>query len=392
MNRTGIAVIGLVAVAAMCTAAGLFTLAISLGVAVPDSWGFRGFPAIFAVTFTWVGAALVWRRPKNAIGWLLLSVGAVAATQVLLAEYAIFGIIGRPSPITGAVFAGWVVSWVWVIEVTLVAVFLLLLFPDGHFLSPRWRGVAWLGGGSAAIAAFGLAFNAGPLNNAPYAQNPYPLFGDADLSVFFWAMAGLGLAGIGAATSLFVRYRRSRGTERQQLKWLAVEAIVISIAVIVGTFEQNHKWASLFLISAIALAPVMIGIAVLRYRLYDIDVLINRAIVYGATTAGIGAAFFAGIIVLQAALRPVTGGSEVAVAASTLLCFALFQPVRRRVQSAVDQRFYRSRYDATRTLDLFTSRLAGEVDLDAVGAELARAVATTVRPVHVSLWLRKPAP
>jgi hypothetical protein len=392
MNRTGIAVIGLVAVAAMCTAAGLFTLAISLGVAVPDSWGFRGFPAIFAVTFTWVGAALVWRRPKNAIGWLLLSVGAVAATQVLLAEYAIFGIIGRPSPITGAVFAGWVVSWVWVIEVTLVAVFLLLLFPDGHFLSPRWRGVAWLGGGSAAIAAFGLAFNAGPLNNAPYAQNPYPLFGDADLSVFFWAMAGLGLAGIGAATSLFVRYRRSRGTERQQLKWLAVEAIVISIAVIVGTFEQNHKWASLFLISAIALAPVMIGIAVLRYRLYDIDVLINRAIVYGATTAGIGAAFFAGIIVLQAALRPVTGGSEVAVAASTLLCFALFQPVRRRVQSAVDQRFYRSRYDATRTLDLFTSRLAGEVDLDAVGAELARAVATTMRPVHVSLWLRKPAP
>jgi hypothetical protein len=385
-------VIGLVVAAAVCTVAGLALLAISFGLAVPDSWGFRGFPAIFAVTFTWVGAAVVWRRPRNAIGWVLLSVGMVAATQVLLAEYAIFGIVGRPSPLTGAVFAAWLVSWVWVLEVTLVAVFLLLLFPDGHFLSPRWRGLAWLGGVSAAIAAFGLAFNAGPLNNAPYTPNPYALFGDADISVFLWAMAGLGIAGVGAAASLLLRYRRSRGTERQQLKWLAVEAIALSIAVIVGTFEQNNKWASVFLISAIALAPVMIGVAVLRYRLYDIDVLINRALVYGVTTGAIGVAFFAGIVVLQAALRPITGGSELAVAASTLICFALFQPVRRRVQSGVDQRFYRSRYDASRTLDLFASRLAGEVDLDAVGAELAKAVTQTVRPAHVSLWLRKPEP
>ena len=392
MTKLGAFVLALVAFALICTAAGLWILAISFGAVVPESWGFRGFPAIFALTFTWVGAALAWRRPNNAIGWLLLSVGVVAATQVLLTEYSIYGIVGRPSAITGAVFAGWLVSWVWVIEVTLVAVFLLLLFPDGHFLSRRWRGVAWLGGASAAAAAFGLAFNTGPLNNAPYAQNPYPLFGDADLSVFLWAMAGLGAAVVGAATSLFVRYRRARGTERQQLKWLAVEAIVISVAVIVGTFVQNNKWASVFLISAIALAPVMIGIAVLRYRLYDIDVLINRALVYGATTAAIGLAFFAGIVVLQAALRPVTGGSELAVAASTLLCFALFQPIRRRVQSGVDRRFYRSRYDASRTLDLFASRLASEVDLDAVGAELAAAVAKTVRPTHVSLWLRKPEP
>ena len=382
-------VIGLVVAAAVCTAAGLAVLAISFGLPVPDSWGFRGFPAIFAVTFTWVGAAVVWRRPRNAIGWVLLSVGVVAATQVLLSEYAIFGTVGRPSPIGGAIFAAWLVSWIWVIEVTLVAVFLLLLFPDGHFLSPRWRAVGWLGGVSAAIAAFGLAFNAGPLNNAPYAQNPYPLYENADFAVFVWAMAGVGLAGAGAAASLLLRYRRSRGTERQQLKWLAVEAIAISIALIVGTYVQT-KSASVFLISAIALAPVMIGIAVLRYRLYDIDVFINRAVVYGVTTGAIAVAFFAGIVVLQAALRPVTGGSELAVAASTLVCFALFQPVRRRVQSGVDRRFYRSRYDASRTLDQFTSRLAGEVDLDAVGAELAKAVTQTVRPAHVSLWLRNP--
>jgi hypothetical protein len=390
MSRTGIVVIGLVVVAVVCTAAGLLILALSFGLTVPDSWGFRGFPAIFAVTFTWVGAALAWRRPKNAIGWLLLCVGAVAATQVLFGEYSIFGIIGRPAPTTGAVFAGWLVSWIWVIEVTFVAVFLLLLFPDGTFLSPRWRGVAWLGGGSAAIAAFGLAFNAGPLNNAPYAVNPFPLFGDADLSVFYWAMAGVGLAGIGAATSLFVRFRRSRGTERQQLKWLAVEAIVISIALIVGTFAQNNKWASVFLISAIGLAPVMIGIAVLRYRLYDIDVLINRALVYGATTAGIGVAFIAGIVVLQAILRPLTSGSEIAVAVSTLASVALAQPLRARMQGVVDRRFYRSRYDAARTLDAFSVRLRDEVDLDAVRADLVNAVHDTVQPAHASVWLREP--
>jgi len=132
------------------------------------------------------------------------------------------------------------------------------------------------------------------------------------------------------------------------------------------------------------------GVAILRYHLYDIDVVIERTLVYGLTSAAIGAAFFGGIVLLQAALRPLTGGSEIAVAASTLVCFALFQPMRRGVQSTVDRRFYRSRYDASRTLDVFTSRIAGEVDIDAVGADLAEAVATTVHPAYVSLWLRKP--
>ena len=146
------------------------------------------------------------------------------------------------------------------------------------------------------------------------------------------------------------------------------------------------------MIGAIALAPVMIGIAVLRYRLYDIDVLINRALVYGATTAAIGAAFFAGIVVLQSALRPLTGGSELAVAGSTLLCFALFQPVRRRAQSTIDRRFYRARYDAVRTLDLFASRLAEEVDLDTVRSDLVEAVQRSVQPTHASVWLREQRP
>ena len=137
------------------------------------------------------------------------------------------------------------------------------------------------------------------------------------------------------------------------------------------------------------IVPISVAIAVLRYRLYDIDLLINRALVYGLTSAAIGASFFVLIVVLQTPLRPLTGGSELAVAGSTLVCFGLFQPIRRRVQATVDRRFYRSRYDAGRALDTFTSRLAGEVDLDAVGAELADAVRATVQPSHVSVWVRK---
>ena len=224
--------------------------------------------------------------------------------------------------------------------------------------------------------------------NATFADNPFPLY-DADQKWFYAAMVGVGLASLGGAASLFARYRRSRGVERQQLKWLAFEAIILAIAVAVGSFDQTDKWASVFLIAAVALVPVMVGIAVLRYHLYDVDLVINRAIVYGLTTAAIGITFFVGIIVLQTLLRPLTGGSEVAVAVSTLLSVALFQPVGRRVRSEVDQRFYRSRYDAARTLDAFSDRLRDEVDLDAVRSDLFDAVRDTVQPAHASLWLRE---
>lgn len=382
-------IVASVVIAAACVAGALAIIAVSFGVAAPDSWGFRGFPALFAFTFTWAGANLAWRRPQNRISWLLLWVGVVSATQALLSEYSLYGIVGRPAALPGAVFAGWLVSWVWLTVAVLVSVFLLLLFPDGHTVSPRWRIFGWLGGLSAGAGALALAFTSGPLNNAPYAENPYGLVADPDVTLFYRCMIGVGIASAGAAASLVVRYRRSRGVERQQLKWLALEAVLIVIAVFVGSFDQADKWASVFLIGAIALAPVMVGVAVVRYHLYDVDVVINRAIVYGLTVAAIGVTFFAGIVVLQTALRPLTGGSEIAVAASTLLSVALFQPVGRRVRSAVDQRFYRSRYDASRTLDAFTDRLREEVDLDAVRADLVDAVRDTVQPAHASLWLRE---
>ena len=389
MTRPHAVVIAAAVLSAISTVAGLALLASSRDLQLPDSWGFRGFPAIFAVTFTWTGANLAWRRPKNAVGWLLLWVGAVAGTQVFVTEYSIVGVIGRDDPLPGAVFAGWVASWVWLTEVTIIAVFLLQLFPDGHFVSRRWRAIAWFGALSAFVGAFILAFSAGPLNNAPHLNNPYPLFDDPASRSFYFVMGGVALAGIGSAASLFVRYRRARGVERQQLKWLAFEAIVIATAVVVGSFYQSEKWPSIFLISAMALAPVMIGIAVFRYRLYEIDAVINRAIVYGATTALIALAFFAGIVVLQTVLRPFTSGSEIAVAVSTLVSVALAQPLRARIQGFVDRRFYRSRYDATRILDEFSVRLRDQVALDAVRADLLSAVRDTVQPAHASVWLRE---
>ena len=387
MTRPQVVIIAAVLLSAISTVAGLAILASSRDLQLPDSWGFRGFPAIFALTFTWAGANLAWRRP-NAVGWLLLWVGVVAGTQVFVTEYSIVGVVGRAEPLPGAVFSGWVTSWVWLAEVTAIAVFLLQLFPDGHFVSRRWRAVAWFGALSAVVGACVLAFNAGPLNNAPHINNPYALFDDPGSRSFYTVMSGVALAGIGSAASLFVRYRRARGVERQQLKWLAFEAIVIAVAVVVGSFYQSEKWPSIFLISAMALAPVMVGIAVVRYRLYEIDTVINRAIVYGATTALIAASFFAGIVVLQTILRPFTSGNEIAVAVSTLISVALAQPLRSRIQGFVDRRFYRSRYDAARTLDAFSDRLREEVDLDAVRTGLLAAVRDTVQPSHASVWLR----
>jgi hypothetical protein len=392
MKRTTAVVAVLVALGTAATMLGLALLAASWDAPIPDSWGFRGFTVLFATAYGGVGAILAVRRPENRVGWILLASGTCSGVQVLLEEYAIYGIVGRAVPLRGAVAAGWIESWIWLIGVALIIVWTLLLFPNGSLVSPRWRIASWLGAVVLGGGLLGLAFGGGPLNNAPFVENPLPLLGEAGRSLFFVSFLGMALVATTASASLVVRYRGSAGAERQQLKWLAFEAVLIAIAVIITglsqAFAPGFKPSQVLFIGVLCLLPIAIGVAVLRYRLYDIDVLINRALVYGATTAAIGAAFFIGIVVLQAALRPITGGSELAVAASTLLCFALFQPIRRGVQSTVDRRFYRARYDAGVTLDRFTSRLAGEVDLDAIGTELGDAVAATMRPSHVSLWLR----
>jgi hypothetical protein len=384
------------AVGIIFAAGGLAFLAASFGVAVPDSWGFRGFTSLFALTFGTLGALIVAAR-RSLIGWLLLIAGLLSGMQCFAEEYAIYGVVARPGSLPGAAYLGWVNSWIWVFIVTIVGVLVPLLFPNGRFLSSRWRLDAIAVSSFAAFLAVALSLTDGPLNNAPFVTNPFGVRGIKGIDVVTGTPEPLFIVGYGgivacaliALLSVVVRFRRARGVERQQMKFLAFGGGIMVTGFIVGAGFQQVKTGQVFFILALQIVPLSVGIAVLRYRLYDIDVLINRALVYGLTSAAIAASFFVVIVVLQTPLRSVTGGSEVAVAGSTLLCFALFQPIRRRIQATVDRRFYRSRYDAARTLDAFTSRLAGEVDLDAVGAELTSAVAVTVRPAYVSLWLRK---
>lgn len=370
----------------------LVWLALSWGAPLPDAWGFRGYAIVHAIGFTAVGAIVALRRPANAIGWLLLGAGFVAALGAFALEYGIYAIVGRAVALPGGVFGAWLGSWTWVLYVVGGLEFVVLLFPDGRLLSTRWRPVGWATILLVLVTSAFMAFKPGPLQAAAYTDNPFTPISSllADTLGVIAVASMLPVAG-GATWSLVLRFHRSTGIERAQIKWLAFSAVPLVGAGFASAVLPDKLGQVLAVFLQLSV-PVAVGIAVLRYRLYDIDVLINRALVYGTTTAAIGVAFFAGIVVLQAILRPLTSGSELAVAASTLVCFALFQPLRRRVQSAVDRRFYRSRYDASRTLDAFTSRLASEVDLDAVGAELADAVAATVRPAHVSLWLRKPAP
>jgi len=322
-------------------------------------------PIMFA--YSTVGALVAAKRPRNPIGWLFAAVALGFAASLALGGYAL-DVQVHGSAAERAVVESTHIEDPLDLVVTVLG-FIFLLYPTGRLPSPRWRPVAVF----MVIAATVGRVYAGP---------GHELFG---------------LATPLALTAPFIRLRYASPVERRQIEWfvyfVALTVLAFVTSLIVGAFDPNSGGLFWGLGAFFAgMTAVAAGVAILRYRLYDIDVLIRRTVIYGATTVGLAVTFFAVILLVEAILSPFTRGNELAVAASTLVSLALFQPLRRRVQGAVDRRFYRSRYDAVRILDAFTSRLASEVDLDAVGAELADAVAATVRPAHVSLWLRKPAP
>jgi hypothetical protein len=333
-----------------------------------------------------VGMLIVWHRPRNAIGWLVLAFGLNVAALTMLQVFNDYTVVaGEPLP------SGHLILRLGVVGITTALALLSLLlqlYPTGRALSRRWTVIAWA---TAALPVPFLAISALAPAFPPASPAAPPL------PVLLLQLTQV-VALAASILSLVVRMGRARGDERQQIKWLAYGALPIG-AIFVLSFIQpvvvstigSEASAWLFVLQHIAFlsVPIAIGIAILRYRLYDIDHLINRTLVYGATTIGIGAAFFGGIVALQAALSPFTSGSDLAVAASTLVAFALFQPIRRRIQDEVDRRFDRSRYDAARTLDLFADRLRDEVDLDALRGDLLGAVRQTMGPAHASLWLRK---
>jgi hypothetical protein len=277
----------------------------------------------------------------------------------------------------------------------LLMIVLPVVFPTGRPLTTRWRGVLWLAAGAFVLTSASTALTPGPITEA-FVEFSNPIgIEDGPIQRVLRSSAPpvLFLSIAAAVASLIVRFRRARGVERQQMKWLVYALFVLamtfgaSATLFLG--GQPSALAEIAAALAVLLIPLAVAIAILRYRLYDVDLLIKRTVVYGVTTAAIAATFYLGIVALQGMLRPLTSSSELAVAASTLVSFALFQPIRRRVQDAVDRRFDRSRYDASRTLDSFAERLRDEVDLDTLRADLTGAVRQTMAPAHTSLWLRQ---
>ena len=289
---------------------------------------------------------------------------------------------------------GWLWSWTPYVGLGITAAFLLLLFPDGRLPSRRWRPVAWLAAGSL-VALFLGSFSPGPLggfDDITSIENP---FGIDRAGGFFDSLEGstgwtlLVVSILASASSFVLRLHRARGDERQQLKWFAYAATLLAAGFITLSATDGESWIGAApLVAGLVALPLAIGIAILRYRLYEIDVIIRRTLVYGAVTAGLAGLYFGIVLALQQVFSSFAGGSDLAVAVSTLAVAALFGPARRRVQHAVDRRFYRRRYDAQRTLETFSARLRDEVDLDALGTELRTVVRDTMQPSDVSLWLR----
>jgi hypothetical protein len=341
-----------------------------------------------------LGALIASRRPENLIGWLLCVVGLGFAVDYAAEGYAIYALAAESGTVVGGLLAAWVTNWVWIVSLGLLP-FVFLLFPTGRLPSRRWRPVAWFTAALCVTLPVGYAFLPGPLGSFSFLANPVGYGGAAGEilpglnQVFAWA--ALLLAILASVVSLVLRFRRSRGEERQQLKWIAYAAVLlISYGLVDLLFQAALAPVAPFL-NAIASGSlwVAIAIAILKYRLYDIDLLINRTLVYGSLTATLGAVYFGGIVVLQRLFVVLTGErSTLAIVASTLLIAALFNPLRRRVQAFVDRRFYREKYDAAIVFAEFNARLREETDLGALCDDLVGVAGATVQPEHVSLWLR----
>jgi hypothetical protein len=382
---------------ALCV--GLFALTLVLLVLTPpirNKWS-EAWPEALSVllrvmelTFPTVGALIASQRPKNPIGWILCGTGLFTGVRSFAEAYADFGLVGRPGVLPAAEYMAWLWSWPRVPVAGLASALLLVVFPDGKLLNRSWWAVVWMAVGGSALVALFMALD-------PSWNNPLAL----ERGVFKDLVEPLGRIGfvllivswLCAAIALLIRVDKGSPVERQQIKWLAYFAILMFVGfafVVAGWFGNNWSYfGELLSIAAFNCLPVGVGIAILKYRLYDIDLLINRTLVYGALTGILALVYLGGVVALQALFRYLTGqGSQLAIVASTLAIAALFGPLRRRIQAFIDRRFYRRKYDVTKTLEAFSAKLRDETDLDALRADLVGVVGETMQPAHVSLWLR----
>jgi hypothetical protein len=361
------------------------------------------------LAFPVVGALIASKRPENSLGWICLAAGLFWMLIVLGEGSDAYWRATDPGWARSMVTLDALTFWSWVPPVGLLGIYMILLFPDGKLPSRRWRPFAWFAGAVIALISVGFIFVPGPLEGHEGVQNPFGLewlAWLADVAVFVILM--LPLCILASAFSLVLRYRRSGGEVREQIKWLAFAASLVGLVYFGNLVSQlvfapgsladdaaAPLWVEIsrsMLLLSYAGVPVAVGFAILRHRLYDIDVIINRTLVYAILTAALALVYVGGVASLQLVLRPLTGGeSQLAVVASTLAIAALFVPLRRRIQAFIDRLFYRRKYDAKRVLEGFSARLRDETDLEALGGELVGVARETMQPEHASLWLRPPA-
>jgi hypothetical protein len=376
----------LAALAALLFAAGVALSLASVGLKTKATWAL--VPAIVA-GFSIVGVLIASRRPRNPIGWLFCGIGVAGSLMSLSRGYAEFWLDGQAASTTLGETAIWYSDVSWAPVMLPAATFLLLLFPDGRLLSRRWRPIAWCAGVGITLVFAADSLDPGPLPDFPQVANPYGVESPVLDVLMPIGLLLLLVAIVGSPLSLVLRFRRTGYEQRQQIKWLALAGAAAAVTFVVA-FVGYDLWTAPVADGAIMLTvlalPVAAGIAILRHRLYDIDLVINRTLVYGALTATLAAAYVGTVLLLQLVLSP---GSDLAIAGSTLAVAALFRPARGRIQSAVDRRFYRRKYDAQRTLERFAARLRDQIELNALNAELGAVVQETLQPAHVSLWLRE---
>ncbi len=378
----------------------------------PTTWGTGGDSAAFIflvpfIPFPLVGALIASKRPENLIGWICLATGLLWMLSIFTGEYAVYGLLVRPDSVPFPAAIGSLTEWLWAPSEGLLGTYMILLFPDGKLPSRRWRPLAWLSGAVIVLTSAGVALDPGSFADLGGVRNPFGLeehawVADA-LGSFLWLLPVCILASV---VSLFLRFRRSGREERQQIKWIAFAAALLALGFLtllvteslfspVGMNPGRPLWGKLFedvVTLSYAGVPIAMGFAVLKYRLYDIDLVINRALVYGSLTAMLLALYFGGVATTQAIFRTLTGQEQqLAIVVSTLVIAALFNPLRHRIQSSVDRRFYRRKYDARKTLETFSATLRDVTDLQTLNGELTRVVRETMQPAHVSLWLRPDA-
>ncbi len=385
----------------------IILLVLNLHTPVPASWANAGGPRdnpsdilstlLLSTTFIpsgLFGLLVLLRRPHHLVGWLLCALGVLGGLTAFLGEFVVYGYYTASTPLPGVEVAAWVTNWVWIGLFTTM-LWMLAVFPDGMPLNRRWHLLTATPVFLFTALTFAAAAIETPMTSAFQTPNPFVNHHRESLynALFMAGMTSVSVAVLPVLAQILVRFRQSRGRERQQMKWLFSGVALMAIMILVGLPLSSQVLGNLvgdILVSLSILGPLLgIGIAMLRHRLYDIDLIIRRTLIYSVLTALLALVYFGSVVVLQGLVTAVSGEpSSLTIVLSTLAIAVLFSPLRRRVQELIDRRFFRRKYDAAQMLNQFAETARAEAELDKLGQELLAVVGKTMQPETAWLWLR----